>query len=119
VEYREKKYFLKGGMLKFTFKGKFLTIKKAFQTLLYWKSKQWAHALVPPLLTRFFFKELKEENVITYKESVRILCVMACWKALWISHPPKKFKKSNYKLELQLHVQNPKIPYMELTSFRD
>ena len=34
----------------------------------------------------------KKENVITFAKSVRILRVMACWKALWISHPPKKFQ---------------------------
>jgi hypothetical protein len=35
----------------------------------------------------------KKENVITYAKSVKILRVMACWKALEISHLPKKFPK--------------------------
>jgi hypothetical protein len=37
-------------MLKFTYKGNFFTMKKA-----YGKSKWWAHALVPPLHIRVVF----------------------------------------------------------------
>jgi hypothetical protein len=50
-------------MLKFTFKGSFLTIEKAYEKLLYYKSK-WIykskvvlHTLVPPLRT-----QLKKKN---------------------------------------------------------
>jgi hypothetical protein len=55
VEHWEKNYIPQGGMMKFTYKGSFLTIKEAYKKLLYWKSKQWAHALVPLLHTCFFF----------------------------------------------------------------
>jgi hypothetical protein len=50
VEHWEKIYFPQGGMLKFTYKGCFLTIKKAYEKSLYWKSKWWEHALVHLLL---------------------------------------------------------------------
>ena len=38
VEYWEKNHFPQGGMLKFTYEGPFLTIKKTYKNLLYWKS---------------------------------------------------------------------------------
>jgi hypothetical protein len=62
VENWEKIYFLLLGMLKLTNKSRFLTIKMTSQKLLYWKSKQWAHALVPPLHTFFSsWKTLKSQ----------------------------------------------------------
>jgi ABC-type enterochelin transport system permease subunit len=48
-----KNYFLPWGMLKFTNKGHFLTIKKAYKKLLYLKSKWQAHAMVLLLLIDF------------------------------------------------------------------
>jgi hypothetical protein len=125
VEHWEKNYFPQGGMVKFTYKVRFLTIKRAYKKLLYWKSKQWVHDLIPPLRTWFsFLKNLnfwwyfkvhqanclwvdlfphlkgKKENIMTYAKSVRILHVMANWKALWISHLPKKFQK----IQLQIGI---------------
>ena len=61
VEHWENNYFPQGGMLKFTYKGHFLTIKRAYQKL-YWKSKWQSHALVCLLHTRFFFlRKLKSQ----------------------------------------------------------
>jgi hypothetical protein len=31
----------------------------------------------------------KKENVLTYAKNIRILHIMACWKALYITHLPK------------------------------
>ena len=55
VEHWEKNYFPLWGVLKFTYKCRFLTLKEAYKKLLYWKFKQWAHALVRLLHSRFFF----------------------------------------------------------------
>jgi hypothetical protein len=49
VEGCQKNYFPRRGMQKFTYKGRFLTIKIAYEKFLDWKSKRWKHALVPPL----------------------------------------------------------------------
>jgi hypothetical protein len=54
VEHWEKNHFLQGGMLKFTYKGRFLTIKIAYEKFLDWKSKGWKHALVPLLHVEIF-----------------------------------------------------------------
>jgi hypothetical protein len=62
VEHWDKNYFPEKGMLKFTYKGRFLTIKKAYKKLLYWKSKWWAHASVRLLHRRFFLKQIKISN---------------------------------------------------------
>jgi hypothetical protein len=45
VEHWEKNHFPQEGMLKFTFKGRFLTIKIAYEKFLDWKSERWKHAL--------------------------------------------------------------------------
>jgi hypothetical protein len=55
VEYCQNNYFLQRGMLKFTYKGRFLTIKLAYEKFLDQKSEWWKHALVPPLHIDFFF----------------------------------------------------------------
>jgi hypothetical protein len=47
VEHVEKIHFPHGGMLKFTYKGRFLTNKKAYEKSLNWKSIRWAHAYLP------------------------------------------------------------------------
>jgi hypothetical protein len=57
VEHWGKNHFLQGGMLKFTYKGRFLTIKIAYEKFLDWKSELWKHALVPPLHGIFLFKK--------------------------------------------------------------
>jgi hypothetical protein len=60
VEHWEKNHFPQGGMLKFTYKGHFLTTKKTYKKFLNWKSKWWKHALVPPLhLKNLFLKKSK------------------------------------------------------------
>ena len=38
-----------GGMLKFDYKGRSLTVKKACEKRLDWKSERWDHALEPYL----------------------------------------------------------------------
>jgi hypothetical protein len=43
---------------------------------------------------------------ITPTKKVQILRVMACWKSLWISHPPKKFQK--IQLQIRIIVVCPK-----------
>jgi hypothetical protein len=50
-------YFPQRGMQKFTYKGRFLTIKIAYEKFLDWKSKRWNHALVPPLHIEIFIFE--------------------------------------------------------------
>jgi hypothetical protein len=57
VEPWENHQFLQGGMLKFTCKGRFLTIKIAYEKFLDWSSKRWKHALVPPLHVEIFIFE--------------------------------------------------------------
>jgi hypothetical protein len=57
VEPWENHQFLQGGMLKFTYKGRFLTIKLPYEKFLDWKSKQWKHALVPRLHLEIFIFE--------------------------------------------------------------
>jgi hypothetical protein len=44
-------------MQKFTYRGRFLTIKIAYEKFLDWKSKRWKHALVPPLHIEIFIFE--------------------------------------------------------------
>jgi hypothetical protein len=57
VEGCQKNYFPQGGMLKFTYKGHFSTIKIAYEKFLDWKSKWWNHALEPPLHIEIFIFE--------------------------------------------------------------
>jgi hypothetical protein len=57
VEHWEKNHFPQGGMLKFTYKGRFLTIKIAYEKILDWKSERRKHALVPPLHVKIFIFE--------------------------------------------------------------
>ena len=57
VEPWENHQFPQGGMLKFTYKGRFLTIKIAYEKFLDWKSKWWKHALVPLLYKEIFIFE--------------------------------------------------------------
>jgi hypothetical protein len=57
VEPWENHQFPQGGMLKFTYKGRFLTIKKAYEEFLDYKSKQWTHTLVCPLHIEIFIFE--------------------------------------------------------------
>jgi hypothetical protein len=57
VEHWEKNHYPQGGMLKFTYKGPFLTIKIANEKFLDWESEGWKHALVPPLYIEIFIFE--------------------------------------------------------------
>jgi hypothetical protein len=63
MEHWEKNYFPQEGMLKFTYKDSFLTIKKSYKKLVYWKSK-WGHTLVPPLHVEFFFARNKKSQIL-------------------------------------------------------
>jgi hypothetical protein len=49
-------------MLKFTYKGRFLTIKIAYERFLDTKSKWWKHALLSPLYIEYFIFE-KHSNL--------------------------------------------------------
>jgi hypothetical protein len=62
VEPWENHQFPEGGMLKFTYKGRFLTIKIAYENFLDWKSKWLKHALVPLLHVEIFVFE-KHQNL--------------------------------------------------------
>jgi hypothetical protein len=44
--------------------------------------------------------ERKKKNIITFGERIRISHVMACWKALRISYPPRRF----WKIQLQTKI---------------
>jgi hypothetical protein len=70
AEYWEKKYFPQWGMLKFTNKGRFLTIEKTSPKLLYWKFKRWAYALLP-LLHRLLvsWKTQKSQFLVVFQSS--------------------------------------------------
>jgi hypothetical protein len=57
VEPWENHQFPQGDMLKFTYKGHFLTIEIAYEKFLDWKSKQKKHALVSPLHVEIFISE--------------------------------------------------------------
>jgi hypothetical protein len=57
VEHWEKNHFPQGGMLKFTYKGRFLTIKKPYKEVLYSKSKRWGHGNLPHEEGGNFFSE--------------------------------------------------------------
>jgi hypothetical protein len=59
MELWEKHHFAQRDMLKFTYKGHFLTLRKAYGKFLYWKSKWCAHALIFPLYMEFFFEKTK------------------------------------------------------------
>jgi hypothetical protein len=47
----------KGGMLKFTYKGRFLTIKIAYTKVFEWESERWEHVVVPFLYVEIFIFE--------------------------------------------------------------
>jgi hypothetical protein len=71
VEPWENHPFPQGGMLKFTYKGHFLTIKIAYERFLDWKSKMWKHALVPLLHVEiFFWKKLKSQFLVVFQSFV-------------------------------------------------
>jgi hypothetical protein len=59
VEHWEKNHFPQRGMLKFTYKGRFLTIKIAFEKFLDWKSERWKHALEDYTYKLLFLKNTK------------------------------------------------------------
>jgi len=57
VEGCQKNHILLRGMLKFTNKGRLLTIKIAYEKFLDWKSEQWKHALLHSLYIDIFIFE--------------------------------------------------------------
>ena len=59
----QKNYFPPRGMLKFTFKGHFLTIKIAYEKFLELKSKQWKHALVLLYTYKYLFLRNTEISI--------------------------------------------------------
>jgi hypothetical protein len=65
----EKCHFAQRGMLKCTYKGHFLTIEKAYEKFLHWKSKWWAHVLVPPLHLEvlIFEKKTKCQFLVSFQ----------------------------------------------------
>jgi hypothetical protein len=83
VEHWKENHFPQGGMLKFTYKGHFLTIKKAHKKLLYWKSKWWAHALVCPLYRGFFFWKKLNLNFWRYFKVPQANCLWTNFDKIW------------------------------------
>jgi hypothetical protein len=78
VEHWEKNHFPQGGMLKFTYKGHFLTTKIAYEKFLDWKSKRWKHALVPPLhIQIFIFEKLLKSRFLVEFQSFIIGQILA------------------------------------------
>jgi succinate-acetate transporter protein len=68
----------------------------------------WADSAAMAVLTVLpSFERKKKEKVITFAESVRILCVMACWKALELPIYQKSFKK--IQLQTGIVVACPKF----------
>jgi hypothetical protein len=91
VEHWEKNYFPQGGMLKFTYKGRFLTIKKVYKKLLYWKPKRWKYALVRPLYIGFIYF-LKKTKILIFGGISKflklivfgqILTKFGCFRLFW------------------------------------
>jgi hypothetical protein len=60
VEHVEKKHFPQGGMLKFTYKGRFLTNKNAHEKSLYLKSKRITHAYLHHELGEIFSQKINQ-----------------------------------------------------------
>jgi hypothetical protein len=90
VEPWENHQFPEGGMLKFTYKGCFFTIKIGYETFLDWKSKRWKHALLPLLYIEFFIFE-KHWNldfwlnfkVLSLSRFGQILAVLGSFGQVW------------------------------------
>ena len=57
VEPSENHQFPEGGMLEFTYEGRVLTIKIAYEIFLGWKSKRQEYAKVPPIYIEIFIIE--------------------------------------------------------------
>jgi hypothetical protein len=72
VEHWEKNHFPQGGMLKFTYKDRFWTIKIAYEKFLDWKSERWKHVLVPPLHVQIciFEKILKSRFLVEFQSFI-------------------------------------------------
>jgi hypothetical protein len=67
VEPWENHRFPQGGMLKFTYKGFFFTMKIAHEKFLDWKSEWWKYALVPQYVEIFFWKTLKSRFLVVFQ----------------------------------------------------
>jgi hypothetical protein len=60
VEPWENHQFPQGGMLKFMYKDRFLTIKIGYEKFFDWKSEWWKHALASVLYVEIFiFEKIK------------------------------------------------------------
>jgi hypothetical protein len=108
------------GMLKFTYKGRFLTIKIAYEKFLDWKSERWKHALVPLLyIELFFWKKLKSWFLVEFQSFVfgqilavlgRIWCIDSGWELAL--NPRSGYKRAcnmGYCIESQDLAQPPRL----------
>jgi hypothetical protein len=121
VEPWGKHQFPEGGLLKFTYKGRFLTITKVYKTILYWNFKQRKHALVLSLPEKkYFWETLKSRFWVVFQSFVfgQILAVLGsfgklviadCMPKLWLKSlkphnfwtvHPHKYAKSQLSHEL-------------------
>jgi hypothetical protein len=60
----KKRHFVQRDLLKFTYKGRFWTLKKAYGKFLDWKSKHCAHALVPLLKMEVFLLKKTKISIL-------------------------------------------------------
>jgi hypothetical protein len=68
------------GMLKFTYKGRFLTIKIAYEKFLDCKSERWKHALMPLLHVEIFiFEKYKNLDFWRYFEVLSMDKIWQFW----------------------------------------
>jgi hypothetical protein len=144
VEPWENHQFPEGGMLKFTYKGRFLTIKIAYENFLDWKSKWLKHALVP--LQSFVIGQIlailgsfrqiwaefaalivvesmpkvrpKSSTPIICKPWIQMLYGASHWKATIHIYSLKSFKNSTNILYLQHLAQKCEKPFWLSSSFR-
>jgi hypothetical protein len=105
-----KKSFPQGSMLKFTYKGRFLTIEKAYKNFLDWKSEWWKHALVPPLHVQIFIfeKTLKSQFLVVFQsfdfgQIWAVLGKICCIDCGW-EHA--RSKDENFKTPLLLNRES-------------
>jgi hypothetical protein len=108
--------FPQGGMLKFTYKGRFFTIKIAYEKLLDWKFKWRKHALVPLLHVDFFcfWKILNSWFLVVFQSFVfgQILAILGrfCCIGNGLQH----------HAQTSAEILTPKglwVPYMEFWDF--
>jgi hypothetical protein len=105
VEPWENHQFPQGGMLKFTYKGHFLTIEIVYEKFLVWKSKQWKHVLVPLLHVQFLFifKTLKSQFLVVFQSFIfgQILANFGTFGQIWANFATLTMVDSMPKLRLK------------------